>query len=261
MKYKTFNFFVILGVGTFCYLAALTYRYFTLSRLSGFVLSDFILMSVFNLTILVALASMLFYYIGVMISYPLVKMTREIEEIKKGNLNFELSPSRIKEIQALRDALSRFMISIKLILMRNGKEINKERKHDETGNIKHRVSIRILVHIISLFVLYTLGPLSSYIRYFFIRNTAGFDASSYMADTIFMMIGATLMFILVLHFSSKAISDPIEMAIKNIESASKGNFNSSFTKTNIDEINNLNKSVESLLDIIKRKMLKKEADR
>jgi PAS domain S-box-containing protein len=60
------------------------------------------------------------FVISYIISMPLVKLTKNIDEISKGNLDVELEKSEIYEINNLMDSLDRVMASLKLAINKVG---------------------------------------------------------------------------------------------------------------------------------------------
>jgi len=72
------------------------------------------------LIITLAVAFLVSYFI----SMPLVKLTKNIDEISKGNLDVELEKSEIYEINNLTDSLDRVMASLKLAINKVG--VHKE---------------------------------------------------------------------------------------------------------------------------------------
>ncbi|DAC72522.1 MAG TPA: hypothetical protein DSN98_04855 [Thermoplasmata archaeon] len=74
------------------------------------------------------------FVISYFISIPLVKLTRNINEISKGNLDVELEKSEIYEINNLTDSLDRVMASLKLAIHKVG--LKKEEIFEETVKAK-----------------------------------------------------------------------------------------------------------------------------
>ncbi len=60
------------------------------------------------------------FAISYFISRPLVKLTKNIDEISKGNLDVELEKSEIYEINNLTNSLDRVMASLKLAINKVG---------------------------------------------------------------------------------------------------------------------------------------------
>jgi PAS domain S-box-containing protein len=74
------------------------------------------------------------YVISYFISRPLVKLTKNIDEISKGNLDVELEKSEIYEINALTASLDRVMASLKLAIHKVG--LKKEEIFEEVIKAK-----------------------------------------------------------------------------------------------------------------------------
>jgi PAS domain S-box-containing protein len=74
------------------------------------------------------------YVISYFISQPLVRLTRNINEISKGNLDVELEKSEIYEINNLTASLDRVMASLKLAITKVG--IRKEEIFQEVVRAK-----------------------------------------------------------------------------------------------------------------------------
>lgn len=74
------------------------------------------------------------FVISYFISIPLVKLTRNINEISKGNLDVELEKSEIYEINNLTDSLDRVMASLKLAIHKVG--LKKEEIFEKTVKAK-----------------------------------------------------------------------------------------------------------------------------
>ena len=62
----------------------------------------------------------LFYYFLGCVSNPIKKLTKNIDQITKGNLNINLEKSNIYEIQVLTNSLNRILASLKLAILRTG---------------------------------------------------------------------------------------------------------------------------------------------
>ncbi|HWR63096.1 MAG TPA: PAS domain S-box protein [Candidatus Thermoplasmatota archaeon] len=60
------------------------------------------------------------FFVSYFISMPLVKLTKNIDEISKGNLDVELEKSEIYEINTLTESLDRVMASLKLAINKVG---------------------------------------------------------------------------------------------------------------------------------------------
>jgi PAS domain S-box-containing protein len=64
------------------------------------------------------------YLLSYLITRPIYKLTRDINEISRGNLDINLKKSRVEEIQDLIDSLNRVIASVKLAMLRT--KIKKE---------------------------------------------------------------------------------------------------------------------------------------
>ncbi|MCX6670382.1 MAG: hypothetical protein NTX92_00485, partial [Euryarchaeota archaeon] len=82
--------------------------------LQGLEIVTLFLVLILFITLSVALA------ISYFISMPLVKLTENIDEISKGNLDVELEKSEIYEINNLTNSLDRVMASLKLAINKVG---------------------------------------------------------------------------------------------------------------------------------------------
>lgn len=82
-------------------------------------LQNFQIATAFLLLIL-AVTFFVSYVISYFISRPLVTLTKDINEISKGNLDVELEKSEIKEINNLTESLDRVMASLKLAIYKVG---------------------------------------------------------------------------------------------------------------------------------------------
>jgi len=67
------------------------------------------------------------------ISRPLEKLTKNIDEISKGNLDVELEKSEISEINNLTESLNRVMTSLKLAIQKVG--VKKGEIFEETYEV------------------------------------------------------------------------------------------------------------------------------
>jgi PAS domain S-box-containing protein len=85
-----------------------------ISGLQGFGIATMFLGLILFITLVVA------FGISYFISIPLVKLTKNIDEISKGNLDVELERSEIYEINNLTDSLDRVMASLKLAINKVG---------------------------------------------------------------------------------------------------------------------------------------------
>ena len=94
-----------------------------ISGLQGFQIASMFLGLILVITLAVG------FVISYFISMPLVKLTKNIDEISKGNLDVELEKSEIYEINNLTASLDRVMASLKLAIHKVGlkkEEIFKE---------------------------------------------------------------------------------------------------------------------------------------
>ena len=85
-----------------------------ISGLQGLEIASLFLGVILLITLMVA------FGISYFISIPLVKLTKNIDEISKGNLEVELEKSEIYEINNLTDSLDRVMASLKLAINKVG---------------------------------------------------------------------------------------------------------------------------------------------
>jgi PAS domain S-box-containing protein len=76
------------------------------------------------------------FVISYFISMPLVKLTKNIDEISKGNLDVELEKSEIYEINNLTTSLDRVMASLKLAIYKVG--LKKEEIFEEVVKAKEQ---------------------------------------------------------------------------------------------------------------------------
>jgi PAS domain S-box-containing protein len=86
------------------------------------------------LVLILAITLMVGYVISYFISKPLVTLTKNIDEISKGNLDVELENSEIYEINNLTASLDRVMASLKLAIHKVG--LKKEDVFEEVLKIK-----------------------------------------------------------------------------------------------------------------------------
>lgn len=100
-------------------------------------LQNFQIASVF-LGLILAITLVVGYVIAHFVSLPLVKLTKNIDEISKGNLDVELEKSEIYEINNLTASLDRVMASLKLAIYKVGlkkeeifQEVIKEKEEAE----------------------------------------------------------------------------------------------------------------------------------
>ncbi|HVQ00900.1 MAG TPA: PAS domain S-box protein [Candidatus Thermoplasmatota archaeon] len=89
------------------------------------------------LALILAITLTVGYIIAHFISRPLVKLTKNIDEISKGNLDVELEDSEIYEINNLTVSLDRVMASLKLAIYKVG--LKKEEIFQEV--IKEKVEV------------------------------------------------------------------------------------------------------------------------
>lgn len=85
-----------------------------ISGLQGFEIATLFLGLILIITLAVA------FVISYIITMPLEKLTKNIDEISKGNLDVELEKSEIYEINNLTDSLDRVMASLKLAINKVG---------------------------------------------------------------------------------------------------------------------------------------------
>ena len=99
-----------------------------ISAWQGFQIAGFFLGLILIITLAVA------FIISYFISIPLVTLTKNINEISKGNLDVELQKSEIYEINNLTDSLDRVMASLKLAIHKVG--LKKEELFEEAVKAK-----------------------------------------------------------------------------------------------------------------------------
>jgi PAS domain S-box-containing protein len=99
-----------------------------ISGLQGFQIASMFLGLILVITLAVG------FVISYFISMPLVKLTKNIDEISKGNLEVELEKSEIYEINNLTASLDRVMASLKLAIHKVG--LKKEEIFDEVVKAK-----------------------------------------------------------------------------------------------------------------------------
>jgi PAS domain S-box-containing protein len=99
-----------------------------ISGLQGFQIASAFLGLILMITLMVS------YGISYFITHPLVKLTRNIDEISKGNLDVELEESEIYEINNLTASLDRVMASLKLAIHKAG--LKKEEIFEEVIQAK-----------------------------------------------------------------------------------------------------------------------------
>ena len=101
-----------------------------ISGLQGFQIASMFL----GLILVITLAAG--FVISYFISMPLVKLTKNIDEISKGNLDVELEKSEIYEINNLTVSLDRIMASLKLAVYKVG--LKKEEISEEVVKAKEQ---------------------------------------------------------------------------------------------------------------------------
>ena len=72
------------------------------------------------LGLIVAVTFFVSLFIAYFISHPLEKLSKNIDDISKGNLDVQLEKSEIFEINNLTDSLNRVMTSLKLAIHKVG---------------------------------------------------------------------------------------------------------------------------------------------
>jgi len=92
------------------------------------------------LGLILAITLVVGYVIAHFISRPLMKLTKNIDEISKGNLDVELEKSEIYEINNLTASLDRVMASLKLAIYKVG--LKKEEVFQEVIKEKQEVEKR-----------------------------------------------------------------------------------------------------------------------
>jgi PAS domain S-box-containing protein len=80
------------------------------------------------------------FIISYIISMPLVKLTKNIDEISKGNLDVELEKSEIYEINNLTNSLDRVMASLKLAINKVG--VRKEEIFEDAVKAKEEAEAK-----------------------------------------------------------------------------------------------------------------------
>jgi PAS domain S-box-containing protein len=105
-----------------------------ISGLQGFQIAGMFLGLILIITLAVA------FVISYFISIPLVKLTKNIDEISKGNLDVELEKSEIYEINNLTDSLDRVMASLKLAIHKVG--LKKEEIFEEAVKAKEEAEAK-----------------------------------------------------------------------------------------------------------------------
>jgi PAS domain S-box-containing protein len=105
-----------------------------ISGLQGFQIVSMFLGLILVITLAVA------FVISYFISIPLVKLTKNIDEISKGNLEVELEKSEIYEINNLTESLDRVMASLKLAIHKVG--LKKEEIFEEAVKAKEEAEAK-----------------------------------------------------------------------------------------------------------------------
>jgi PAS domain S-box-containing protein len=106
-----------------------------ISGLQGLQIASMFLGLILLVTLTVA------FVVSYFISIPLVKLTKNIDEISKGNLDVELEKSEIYEINNLTDSLDRVMASLKLAIHKVG--LKKEEIFEEALKAKEEAEERL----------------------------------------------------------------------------------------------------------------------
>jgi PAS domain S-box-containing protein len=101
-----------------------------ISGLQGFQIASIFLGLILVITLAVG------FVISYFISMPLIKLTKNIDEISKGNLDVELEKSEINEINNLTASLDRVMASLKLAIYKVG--LKKEEIFEEVIKAKEQ---------------------------------------------------------------------------------------------------------------------------
>jgi PAS domain S-box-containing protein len=97
-----------------------------------------------NLTISLTLITILFFiivgfYISKLISHPIENLTKNVDQITKGNLEIHLTSSKLYEIHNLTLSLNRILASMKLAILRTGstkEELGLEELTSEKNKLK-----------------------------------------------------------------------------------------------------------------------------
>lgn len=96
---------------------------------------------------LITLIFLVTFFVSLTISYlitrPIVKLTNNINEISKGQLEVTLSPSEIDEINNLTDSLNRIMASLKLAIHKVG--VKKGEIFENTVSAKESAEEKLLL--------------------------------------------------------------------------------------------------------------------
>ena len=111
-----------------------------ISGLQGFQIVSMFLGLILVITLAVA------FVISHFISIPLVKLTKNIDEISKGNLEVELEKSEIYEINNLTASLDRVMASLKLAIkkvgLKKGEIFDEAVKAKEEAEAKYEILLK-----------------------------------------------------------------------------------------------------------------------
>jgi PAS domain S-box-containing protein len=108
-----------------------------ISGLQGLEIATIFLGLILLITLTVA------FVVSYFISMPLVKLTEEIDEISKGNLDVELEKSEIYEINNLTKSLDRVMASLKLAINKMG--VRKEEIFENAVKAKQQAEQKLEV--------------------------------------------------------------------------------------------------------------------
>jgi len=92
----------------------------TLSEKERELLSGFNTILYVLLSLIVLLGIGIAFFVSRMISQPLAKLTSDVDEITKGNLDIRLQGSNIDEVGSLTNSLSRILASMKLAILKTG---------------------------------------------------------------------------------------------------------------------------------------------
>lgn len=98
-------------------------EYGTTTDVRGQIIQESIQLNAINLyssIVIIVLALIISFLVSIFISNAIRKLTDNVEEITKGNVEIQLSKSRISEIQGLTDSLNRILASLKLAILRVG---------------------------------------------------------------------------------------------------------------------------------------------
>ena len=96
-----------------------------ISSFAGFQFAAAFLLFILIVTLFVA------FFISYFISHPLEKLTKNIDDISKGNLDVKLEKSEIYEINRLTQSLDRVMVSLKLAIKKVG--VKKDEIFEKTA--------------------------------------------------------------------------------------------------------------------------------